>query len=152
MKLWMMAAMFLGFTVPQNVSAFNLWEDIQKETQWTLGSVAAAGTAVALKDEDSLGLHAGDLVASGLASISQYRMFSLWYGGNVIPNGGDTRLVDTAKVGLNLGYFLTGFTNQPPALIKNLVIGPSISYSLIATPRVLIPFFDVNYKFSGGSL
>jgi hypothetical protein len=142
----------LNLSLGLNAYAFNLWEDIQQNTKWTIGSVAAAGTAVALKDDDSLSLHAGDLVVSALASISEYRMLSLWYGGNEIPQGnGNTKLVDTAKIGLNLGYFLTGFVNQPPAVIKNLVFGPSVSYSLIVTPRVFVPFFDINYSFGGTS-
>lgn len=144
------AVLFLDMALFPNrpVFAFNPIVDLQQNTYWTIGEAAAAGTAVALKDNDSLGLHSGDLVGSMLASIAEYRMLSLWYGGNEIPQStGGVKLVDTAKVGLNLGYFLTGFTNQPPALIKNLVFGPSVSYSLISTPRVFCPFFDVNYKF-----
>lgn len=115
--------------------AFNLWQDIEQNTQWTLGNTASAGTAINLRS--------GDLSASALASISSYRMVSIWYGGTLI-NG---NMTDTLKVGLNLSYFLKDFTNQPPDLIKNLVIGPSFAMSVISTPRVGTPFIDLNYKF-----
>ena len=150
MKKLLLAGLLLGFV--SSAHAFNLLTDIQQQTTFPIGQVAAAGTAVALKDNPSLNLHAGDLVVSALAEGVNYRMFSGWYGGNMIPNGvGGARLVDTAKIGLNLGYFLTGFTNQPPAVIKNLVFGPSVSYSLITTPRVFCPFFDINYSFGSPS-
>lgn len=125
-----------------NGHAFNLITDVEQQTQWTVGQQASAGTAINLRN--------GELAASALAGIASYRMFSIWYGGTFV-NSSDHSMTDTAKVGLNLGYFLKNFTNQPPALISNLVIGPSFAMSLISTPRVGTPFFDVNYSFGGGS-
>ena len=128
--------------------AFNLWDDIKQQTQWTFGNAAAGGTAFALKSDDSLNLKTGDLVASALASISQYRFLSFWYGANQIPQpSGGPRLIDTAKLGFNLSYLFVNFANQPPELLKHLVIGPSLSYSIITTPRVFVPFFDLQYQF-----
>lgn len=130
--------------------AFNLWRDIETETQWTLGSSVAAGTAVALKNEDSLNIRGGQFIGSALAQISNYRMLSVWAGGNFIPRGDNgLRAVDTGKIGLNLGYFFKNFVNQPPDLIKNLVIGPSLSTSIWTTPHVFVPFVDCNFAFGG---
>lgn len=131
-----------------NARAFNLWHDLQQNTQWTLGSNAAAGTAVALKDNDTLGVKGGQYVASFLAQIAQYRFLSAWWGGNEIKQpDGTQKLFDTAKLGFNVAYLFTGFVNQPPDLIKRLVVGPSVTMSLFTTPHVIVPFFDVNYQF-----
>jgi hypothetical protein len=121
---------------------FNLWTDIEQQTTFPIGQAASAGTAVNLKS--------GNLSASALAELVNYRMFSGWYGGTLLDpaNGGMT---DTAKVGLNVGYFLTGFVNQPPLILKNLVVGPCIAMSLISTPRVATYLFDFNYRFGGNT-
>lgn len=149
--LWLpfiVAAMFA-----QSAFAFNLWEDVQQNTQWTLGSSVEAGTAVALRSDESLGLKAGQFTGSALASVSNYRMLNLAAGGTFIPqnNGNNLKATETVKVGLNLGYVFKGFANQPPALIKSLVIGPSISMPIWTTPHVVIPWFDINYAFGGSS-
>ena len=120
--------------------AFNLIKDIEQQTTFPIGQAASAGTAINLKT--------GALAASFLGEISNYRMFSLWYGGTY-ANANDNSLTDTAKIGINLGYFLTGFVNQPPLILRNLVVGPSFAMSLISTPRVGTPFFDVNLRFGG---
>lgn len=139
-----------SFCISQPLLAFNLWQDIQQNTQWTLGQNAAAGTAVALKHNDALGIAAGQYVPSFLAQISQYRFLSAWWGGNQIKQGdGTLKLVDTAKLGFNVAYLFNGFVNQPPDLIKRLVIGPSVTLNLFSTPHVLVPFFDINYQFGG---
>lgn len=118
--------------------ALNLLTDIEENTQWTLGQQASGGTAINLKT--------GSLSASALAGIAGYRMLSFWYGGTMV-NPSDGSMTDTAKIGLNLGYLLKNFTNQPPALIKNLVIGPSFAMGLISAPRVGTFLFDCNYRF-----
>lgn len=128
--------------------AFNLWQDIQQNTQWTLGSNAAAGTAVALKTNDALGVQAGQYVPSFLAQITQYRFLSAWWGGNEIKQpDGTQKLFDTAKLGFNVAYVFNGFVNQPPDLIKRLVVGPSVTVNLLTTPHVFVPFVDINYQF-----
>lgn len=128
--------------------AFNLWTDIEQNTQWTLGANAAAGTAVALKQSDALGVQAGQYVPSFLAQISQYRFLSAWWGGNQIKQpDGTQKLFDTAKMGFNVAYIFTGFVNQPPDLIRRLVVGPSLTLNLLSTPHVAVPFFDFNYQF-----
>lgn len=130
------------------VFAFNLWDDIKTNTNWTLGKSASAGTAIALRKADAYGLNAGDVIPSVLASIVEYRPLSFWWGGNEIPGeDGHQKLIDTAKVGINLAYLFRGFANQPPELIKNLVIGPSISMPLLTKPHVAVPFIDINYQF-----
>lgn len=135
LKVLLIAALLAG---PRWAFAFNLWTDIQQQTTFPIGQAASAGTAVNLKT--------GNLSASALAELSNYRMFSLWYGGTMIdPANG--QLTDTAKVGINVGYFLTGFVNEPPLILRNLVVGPSIAMSLISTPRVVTYLFDANYKF-----
>jgi len=123
-----------------NALAFNLISDVEQQTTFPIGQTASAGTAVNLKT--------GALSASFLAEVANYRMLSLWYGGTYV-NTADANLTDTAKIGINIGYFLTGFANKPPAILTNLVIGPSYAMSLISTPRVGTPFFDINYKFGG---
>ncbi len=119
---------------------FNLITDIEQQTTFPVGQAASAGTAVNLKT--------GALSASALAELTNYRMFSGWYGGTIL-NPSDGKLTDTAKLGLNVGYFLTGFVNQPPLILRNLVVGPSIAMSLISTPRVATYLFDVNFRFGG---
>lgn len=139
---------FLLSTLCTSAHAFNLWHDVQQNTQWTLGSNAAAGTAMAMKSNDSWGIKAGQFVPSALAQVAQYRFLSGWWGVNEIPQAdGTQKLRDTAKIGFNVAYIFTGFVNQPPDLIKRLVVGPSVSMNLIASPRVVVPFFDVNYQF-----
>ena len=124
----------------RNAFAFNVITDIEQNTTFPIGQAASAGTAINLRN--------GDLAASALAEVSNYRMFSAWYGGTMV-NPSNGKMTDTAKIGLNIGYFLSGFTNRPPMLLTNLVIGPSFAMSLISTPRVGTPFFDVNYRFGG---
>lgn len=126
----------------QGAWAFNLIDDIQKQTTFPIGQAASAGMAVKLKD--------GSLSDSALAELVNYRMFSGWYGGTQI-NPSDGKMTDTAKIGLNLGYFLTGFVNQPPLILRNLVVGPSIACSLISTPRKGTILFDFNYRFGGNT-
>ncbi len=130
----------VSFFVIARAQAFNLIKDVEQQTTFPIGQAASAGTAVNLRN--------GTLAASFLGEIANYRMLSLWYGGTYV-NARDNSLTDTAKVGLNLGYFFGSFTNKPPALLMNLVIGPSFAMSLISTPRVGTPFFDVNYRFGG---
>lgn len=139
-------------TIPpwRPAAAFNIWTDIEEQTQWTIGSSVEAGTAIAMRSDESSGLKAGQFVGSALASVASYRMFSLAAGGNFIPQPDKSlRAIETAKVGLNLGYIFKNFTNQPPAFIKNLVIGPSLTMPIWTTPHVVIPFFDVNFAFGG---
>lgn len=133
-------------------SAFNPWEDIQAETQWDLGHSVAAGTAVALKSNDTYGVKAGQFVGSALAEVADYRFISIWAGGNFIkqPNG-ELKALDTGKLGLNLAYVFKGFKNQPPELIRNLVIGPSLTFPIFTTPHVAMWWIDANYQFGGGS-
>jgi len=123
-----------------NALASNLLTDIQKETTFPIGQTAAAGMAVNLKD--------GSLSDSALAELVNYRMFSGWYGGTQIKPS-DGKMTDTAKIGLNVGYFLTGFINQPPLILRNLVVGPSVACSLISTPRTATYLFDFNFRFGG---
>ena len=132
--------MGLYFVGASSVYAFNVVTDVEQNATFPIGQAASAGTAVNLKT--------GGLSASFLAEVANYRMLSLWYGGTYV-NSGDTSLTDTAKIGLNLGYFLRNFVHQPPALLANLVVGPSYAMSMISTPRVGTPFFDVNYRFGG---
>lgn len=120
------------------VFAFNFVSDVEQNTTFPIGQAASAGTAVNLRN--------GSLSASALAEISNYRMLSLWYGGTMLDPS-DGKMTDTAKVGLNVGYFLTGFVNQPPLILRNLVVGPSIAMSLISTPRVATYLFDFNFRF-----
>ena len=123
-----------------NAFSFNLWTDIQQQTTFPIGQAASAGTAVNLRT--------GSLSASALAELANYRMLSGWYGGTML-NPSDGKMTDTAKIGLNVGYFLTGFVNQPPLILRNLVVGPSIAMSLISTPRVATYLFDFNFRFGG---
>ncbi len=84
--------------------------------------------------------------------MADYRFLNLSVGGNFIPqNNGNLKALDTGKIGLNLGYFLKDFVNQPPDFVKNLVIGPSLSTTLVTTPHVFIPFFDITMNFGGVS-
>lgn len=138
-------------SLPKLAQAFNLLTDIKEQTQWTLGSAVSAGTAVAMRHDDSLDVRAGQFIGSALAQVSNYRMLSFWAGGNFIPinNGSTMKAVETAKFGFNMGYLLKGFAHQPPDIIKNLVFGPSVSMPIWTSPHVVIPFFDVNYAFAG---
>lgn len=139
---WLVIALALMATIygAEKAFSFDLIADIQKETTFPIGQAASAGTAVNLKN--------GSLSASALAELANYRMFSAWYGGTLL-NPSDGGMTDTAKVGFNVGYFLTGFTNQPPLLLRNLVVGPSVAWSLISTPRKATYLFDFNFRFGG---
>src|SRR5437762_7993746 len=97
------------------VFAFDLWSDIQEQTQWTLGNAVAAGTSISLVSRDSLNVQGGQFLGTALAQLVQYRYLSLWGGGTFIPQT-DQKLkaIDTAKVGFNINYIFSGFTNQPP--------------------------------------
>lgn len=129
-------------------AAFDLWSDVKAQTQWTLGSSVAAGSAVAFRSDESLGVKGGQFIGSALAQIASYRMFSVWAGGNFIPQADHSlKAIETGKVGLNLGYFLQGFTNKPPDVLSNLVVGPSLMMPLWTTPHVVVPFLDINYRF-----
>lgn len=138
---WLLIALIsLGPLRP--AAAFNLITDIRQNTQWTLGNVAAAGTSINLRN--------GQYDASEFAQIASYRFLSAWYGGIEVPQGDNTvKLTDSFKIGLNLSYFGQYFTNKPPALLNNLVIGPAASYNIATTPRVFTPFVDINYQFGG---
>lgn len=134
------AAIVVMGLLQSGAHAFNLWTDIEQQTTFPIGQSASAGTAVNLKD--------GSLSASALAELVDYRMFSGWYGGTMIdPSNG--KMTDTAKIGLNVGYFLTGFVNKPPMILRNLVVGPSVAVSFISTPRKATYLFDCNYRFGG---
>jgi hypothetical protein len=141
---WVFGFVFaICFSVGHRMAfAFNLWHDIQEKTEWTLGDVAAAGTAINLRN--------GDLAYSALAEIGRYRFLSGWYGGTKV-NKTDENLTDSAKIGFNLNYIFKGFVNKPPKFIDNLVVGPSYAISLLSSPRQGTPFFDINYSFGGGS-
>lgn len=140
-KLIALISVFLLWPL-RPAAAFNLITDIQTQTQWTLGQVASAGTSVDLKN--------GQYDVSEFAEIANYRMLSGWYGGIEIPQGdGTVKLTDSAKIGLNLGYFLKSFVNQPPMILQNLVVGPAIGFNLVSSPRTVHYFVDLNYRFSG---
>lgn len=146
----LIAGAVIVLSTPKVSFAFNLWTDVEQQTQWTLGSSVAGGTAMALRHDDASGLKAGQFVGSALAQVANYRLLSLWAGGNFIPQSDHTlKAIETAKVGINLGYLLKGFKNQPPEIIKNLVFGPSLTMPIWTTPHTVIPFFDLNYAFAG---
>ena len=127
---------------------FNLLTDIQQNTQWTLGSAVETGTAVALRSDSSTNIKGGEFVGSALASLANYRFLNLSAGGTFIPQqDGSLKAFDTGKIGINLGYFLKGFTNQAPAIIQNMVFGPSLATTLVTTPHIFIRMFDINYTF-----
>jgi hypothetical protein len=133
-------------------AAFDLWQDLQSETKWRLGSSAQAGMAIAMRSDDSVNVKAGQYCGSALASLVDYRFLNLSAGGTFVPqNNGTLKALDTGKIGINLGYFLTDFVDEPPALLKNMVVGPSLSTTLVTTPHVFIPFFDLVLGFGGGS-
>lgn len=145
--IFVVVAMVLA-SLAMSAHAFNLLTDIQQQTQWTLGSAVDAGTAVVLRKADAYNAVGGQYVGSALASIANYRMVSVSAGGTFFPQGdGTLKAVDTAKVGLNLSYIFSGFLNQPPAILKNLVVGPSVAMSMVSTPHVLVPLIDINYQF-----
>lgn len=136
------AVFFTLAMVVCKANAFNLITDVEQQTQWTFGQVAAAGTSINLRN--------GQYDPSEFAQIANYRMLSLWYGGIEIPQGdGTIKLTDSAKMGFNLGYFLRNFVDKPPLIFQNLVVGPAISTSLATTPRVVNYWVDINYQFSG---
>ena len=137
MKKWIVC---FSMMVVAPAMAFNLVTDVEQQATFPIGQAASAGTAVNLRN--------GQLAGSALAELANYRMFSAWYGGTYV-NSTDKSMTDTAKIGINLGYFLTGFVNKPPMILQNLVVGPSFAMSLISTPRVGTPFFDINYRFGG---
>ena len=140
--LWMLIFLAGMLTIwgAQRVFAFNLIKDIEQQTTFPIGQAASAGTAVNLKN--------GSLSASALAEIVNYRFLSGWYGGTMLdPANGN--MTDTAKIGINLGYFLTGFVNKPPMILSNLVVGPSVATSFISTPRTATFLMDFNYRFGG---
>jgi hypothetical protein len=126
-----------------NAFAFNLWEDVQQNTQWTLGENASVGTAYdVVKDQ---------IDVSELAQIASYRFLSAWYGGIQVPQADNTvKWTDAGKIGLNLNYFLAGFAHRPPEVLQRIVIGPAYAMPIFVKPHRGTLFIDVNYVF--GSL
>ena len=132
---------------PRPAYAFNLITDIQQNNQWIIGQ-PSVGTAIEL--------NTGDLRYTVLSGIQSYRMFSTWYGlsGKKNADGSSYDVQDTLKFGINLAYFFSGFANQPPDWVKNLVVGPAVSspiFSNLNQRQPIIPLFDVNvsWKFGG---
>lgn len=125
--------------------AYNPITDIEQNTTFPIGQAASAGTAVNLRT--------GETSTSMLAEIAVYRnMLALSYGGTRV-NKADANFTDTAKVGLNLSWVFSKFTNQLPAqaqFLKNLNVGPSFAINLIGGPRKGVPFMDINYVFGNG--
>lgn len=154
MKHWKLALLWaavitgLYFAGVSSVYAFNLITDIEQQTTWSLGSSVQAGTAVALKSDASTSVKAGQFLGSAMADVADYRFLNLSAGGIFVPQSdGTLRALDSAKMGLNFSYLFRNFANQPPALLKNLVVGPTISTTLVTTPHVFIPSVEVNYQF-----
>lgn len=138
--LFAVLVILFSFGPLRPAAAFNLITDIEQNTQWTIGDVAAAGTSINLRN--------GQYDASEFAQIASYRFLSVWYGGIEVPQGDNTvKLTDSAKIGLNFSYFAQYFTNKPPKILNNLVIGPAASFNIATTPRTFTPFVDVNYQF-----
>jgi hypothetical protein len=135
-----------GLAMPSH--AFNLLQDIDQQTQWCLGSNVEAGTTVVLRSDASTNTKAGQYVGSALACVSNYRFVNLSGGGTFVPQtDGTLRAIDTVKVGLNLAYVFQNFVNKPPAILNNLIVGPSLLTTVVSTPHVFIPAVDLNYKF-----
>jgi hypothetical protein len=128
----------------QPAFAFNLITDIQQNLQWTLGNQASIGTSINLTD--------GKLRYTQMAGVNEYRFLSSWYGisEQKDSSGNAFDVQDCFKVGINISYFFSGFTNKPPEVISNLVIGPDVStplFSNFGSRQPIIPGFDVNYRF-----
>ena len=125
--------------------AYNLITDIENNMTFPVGQVAQAGTAINLRN--------GQTSTSMLAQVAVYRnMLALSYGGTRV-NQSDAQFTDTAKVGLNLSWVFSKFTNPLPAqaqFLKNINVGPSYAINLISSPRVGTPFMDISYVFGSG--
>ncbi len=149
LRYWFLMAAGIGFfTILPKAYGFNLISDIDQNTQWTLGSAVQAGTSLSLVNSSAYNIKAGQFNGSALASVANYRFLNFAAGGTAIPQAnGSTKLLDTGKIGINVGYFLKNMVNQPPALIQNMVIGPTLMTTLVTTPHVFVPGFDFNYSF-----
>jgi len=149
-KLFQVLTISLMSTIWYPAAAFDLLDDLKSNVQWRFGSAAQAGTAISMRSDDSTNVKAGQFIGSALASIVDYRFLNISAGGNFIPQANGTlKALDTGKIGINLGYLLKDFVNAPPDILKNMVIGPSLSTTIVTTPHVFIPFFDFTYSFSG---
>jgi hypothetical protein len=144
LKRRLIAALLLNFAALSFNKAygFNLFQDIKTQTEWTLGKQASVGTGYDFTDKQ--------MVLTELAGLASYRFVSLWYGIAQLPQPDKTtKWTDTGKLGFNLAYLLKGFTNQPPDIIKSLVIGPAISIPVFTSPHRVAFLVDVNYVFGG---
>ena len=121
---------------------FNLVTDILQNTTFPVGQVASAGTAVNLKN--------GDLETTMLAEVADYRSLIAVSYGAAIDNQTGGQFTDALKVGFELGWLFSKFTNPLPpqaSFLKNLNLGPGYQVSAISHPGLGYPFFDVNYSF-----
>jgi hypothetical protein len=136
---------FLALFLCSSCLAYNPITDIEQNTTFPIGQAASAGTAVNLRN--------GQTSTPMLAEIAVYRnMLALSYGGTRV-NQSDANFTDTAKIGLNLSWVFSKFSNQLPAqaqFLKNLNVGPSFAINLISGPRKGTPFMDLNYVFGQG--
>ena len=143
--LILVPAIFVMGMITEKAFAYNPLTDVLQNTTFPIGQAASAGTAVNLRN--------GQTSTSMLAEIAVYRnMLAFSYGGTRV-NQADAGFTDTAKLGLNLSWVFSQFTNQLPAqaqFLKNLNVGPSFAMSLMSSPRVGTPFFDINYVFGSG--
>ena len=153
MKHWKLKLLWVGiigafFYMGSDAFAFNLITDVEQQTTWALGSSVQAGTAIALRHDDSYNVRAGQFLGSAMADVADYRFLNLSAGGIFVPQAdGTLRALDSAKLGLNFSYLFRNFVNQPPAILKNLVVGPALSTTLVTTPHVFIPSVELNYQF-----
>jgi hypothetical protein len=115
---------------------------IDQKTTFPVGQAASAGTSINLRN--------GQTSTSMLGEIADYDgMIALWWGGTRV-NQTDANFTDTFKMGLNLSWVFSHFTNPlPPSgqWLKNINLGPSFAMNLTGSPHVGTPFFDVNYVF-----
>ena len=139
----LLVSVIISICCTGTVHAFNLFDDVLANTTFPIGTQASAGTAINLKN--------GNPATSLLAPVAEYRMFILSYGATKDTTSG-AEFQDTLKVGFQLSWLFSKFTNPLPAtasFLKNINIGPSYGFSVIAKPGQGYPFFDVNYTFQG---
>lgn len=122
--------------------AWNPVTDILQNTTFPIGQVASAGTAINLRN--------GDTETTMLAEVADYRgMFAMSYGA-ARDNVTGANFTDALKIGFELNWLLSKFTNPlPPQAqwLKNINLGPGYQVSALSHPGLGYPFFDINYTF-----
>jgi len=139
--IWVGVVFAMGM-ITEKAFGFNPVSDVLQNTTFPIGTQASAGTAINLKN--------GNTATTMLAPVADYRGLLLLSVGALRDNQSGANFQDTVKIGFELNWLFSKFTNPLPAtgaFLKNINLGPGYGVSAVTNPGVGWPFFDINYTF-----